>query len=110
MAWEIVYYSDDLQEILLKFPAGVQARYVHLTERMIEFGPDLGMPHTRSMGRGLFELRMKSKEGIGRVFFCNLPGRRIMMLHAVVKKSAKTPANELKIARDRMKKVQFNEA
>ena len=60
MDWEIVYYSDQAQEAILTFPPGLQARYVHLTERMLIFGPDLGMPHTRAMGQGLFELRMKS--------------------------------------------------
>jgi phage-related protein len=109
MDWEIVYYGDGVQEAILAFPPGLQARYVHLTERMLTFGPDLGMPHTRAMGKGLFELRMKSKEGIGRVFFCNRPDRRIMMLHAFVKKSAKTPARELKVARERMREVQAND-
>ena len=37
------------------------------------------MPHTRAMGEGLFELRLKAKEGIARVFFCNRPGRRIVI-------------------------------
>ncbi len=106
MAREIVYYSADIQHAILQLPAGLQARYIHLTERMLTFGPDLGMPHTRAMGKGLFELRMKSQEGIGRAFFCNRPGRRIMMLHAFVKKSAKTPAKELKVARNRMREVQ----
>lgn len=62
MEWEIVYYNDDVQQAILKFPAGLQARFIHLTERMLAFGPDLGMPHTRAMGKGLFELRLKSKE------------------------------------------------
>jgi phage-related protein len=106
MEWEIVYYSDDLQQAILEFPAGLQARYIHLTERMLTFGPHLGMPHTRAMGKGLFELRLTSKEGIGRVFFCTRPAQRILMLHAFVKKSAKTPAKELKVARQRMKEVQ----
>ena len=101
MEWTIEYFSDDVQDAILEFPAGVQARYIHLTERMIAFGPDLGMPHTRSLGTGLFELRMKSKEGIGRVSFCIRSGRRILMLHGFIKKSQKTPANELKIARKR---------
>jgi phage-related protein len=109
MEWEIVYYSDDVQQAILEFPAGLQARYIHLTERMLTFGPDLGMPHTRAMGKGLFELRLQSKEGIGRVFFCTRPGRRIMMLHAFVKKSAKTPAKELKIALQRMREVQADD-
>jgi phage-related protein len=105
MEWEIVYYSEDLQRAILEFPAGIQARYIHLTQRMQTFGPNLGMPHSRAMGKGLFELRLKAKEGIGRVFYCNLPGQRIMMLHAFVKKSAKTPAKELKVARARFKEV-----
>ena len=45
---------------------------------MLEFGPDLGMPHTRAMSMGLFELRLKSREGLGRVFYCTLVGRKIV--------------------------------
>ena len=99
MEWAVVYYNEGLQRQIMEFPPGIQARYIHLTERMLTFGPDLGMPHTRSMGKGLFEMRMKSKEGIGRVFYCTLSGRRIFMLHAFIKKTSKTPGRELKIAR-----------
>ena len=109
MEWEIHYFSEDVQDAILEFPAGIQARYIHLTERMVHFGPDLGMPHTRAMGKGLFELRIKAKEGIGRVFFCTLSHRRIVMLHAIIKKSPKTPANELKIARLRLRETKANE-
>src|SRR5713226_5627714 len=108
MDWSIRYYNEDLQRLIMEFPEGIQARYIHLTERMTTFGPDLGMPHTRAMGNGLFEMRMKSKEGIGRVFYCTLPNRRIFMLHAFIKKSPKTPAKELKIARARLKEVKGN--
>jgi phage-related protein len=69
------------------------------------YGPDLGMPHTRAMGEGLFELRLKAAEGVARVFYCTLTGRRIVMLHQFVKKSEKTPRRELEIAKRRMKDV-----
>jgi phage-related protein len=72
------------------------------------YGANLGMPHTRAMNNGLFELRMKSKEGIGRVFYCTLIGKRIVMLHSFIKKSQKTPSKELKIAISRMKEVKSN--
>jgi phage-related protein len=108
MEWTIGYYDEELQRLIMKFPEGIQARYIHLTERMVAFGPGLGMPHTRAMGEGLFELRMKSKEGIGRVLYCTLPGRLIFMLHAFIKKTAKTPARELKIARRRLKEIKGN--
>jgi phage-related protein len=109
MEWQIAYFREEVQAAIMAFPPGIQARYIHLTERMLAFGPDLGMPHTRAMGKGLFELRMKSSEGIGRVFFCTLPNRRIMMLHAFVKKSEKTSPKELKIARNRLKEAESNE-
>jgi phage-related protein len=105
MDWEIGYYSEDLQRAIMEFPAGIQARYIHLTQRMLRFGPDLGMPHSRAMGKGLFELRLKSKEGIGRVFYGTLPGQQITMLHAFVEKSQKTPVKELKLARVRLEEV-----
>ncbi|WP_368427849.1 type II toxin-antitoxin system RelE/ParE family toxin [Sulfuricaulis sp.] len=69
------------------------------------YGPDLGMPHTRAMGRGLFELRLKAAEGIARVFYCTIVDRRIVMLHQFIKKSEKTPRKELEIALKRMKEV-----
>ena len=69
------------------------------------YGPDLGLPHTRAMGRGLFELRLKAAEGIARVFYCTVVGHRIVMLHQYIKKSEKTPRRELEIALMRMKEV-----
>ena len=48
---------------------GFLARFIRYSERMEEFGPDLGMPHTRAMGGGLFELRIKAADGIARVFY-----------------------------------------
>jgi len=69
------------------------------------YGPDLGMPHTRAMGGGLFELRLKATEGIARVFYCTMIGKRIMILHQFRKKTKKTPPKELGIARQRMKEV-----
>jgi len=86
-------------------PAGFVARFLRYAERMELYGPDLGMPHTRAMGEGLFELRLKVAEGIVRVFYCTLVGRRIVMLHQFTKKSEKTPRKELEIARTRMKEV-----
>jgi phage-related protein len=103
MTWEIRYHDDKLQDAVLAFPSGLLARYLHLTDRMGEYGPDLGMPHTRAMGSGLFELRLKSQEGISRVFYCTLVKRRIVMLHQFAKKTDKTPPKELAIARKRMK-------
>jgi len=89
----------------LALPAGFLARFLRYAERMEIHGPDLGMPHTRAVGQGLFELRLKAAEGIARVFYCTLVGRQIVMLHQFTKKSEKTPRKEREIARRRMKEV-----
>lgn len=86
-------------------PPGLLARYLRYSDRMEVYGPDLGMPHTRAIGEGLFELRLKSGEGIGRVFFCTMVGKKIMILSQFIKKTDKTPPKELSIARQRMKEV-----
>ncbi len=110
MPWQITYYSEALQEALLSLPAGIQARYLHITQRMLSVGPDLGMPHTKALGKGLFEIRAKAEEGIGRVFYCTLVGERIVMLHTFVKKTQATPNKDLRIARRRMKEIKDAES
>ena len=94
MKWNIKYYSESVQEEVLALPAGLLARFLRYADRMEIYGPDLGMPHTRAMGDGLFELRLKSAEGIARVFYCTVVGHNIMILHHYTKKTDKTPARE----------------
>ncbi len=106
MDWEIFYYSDEVQEMIDAWPVGIRAYYAKITERMSVFGPNLGMPFTRSMGQGLFEIRAKGKEGIGRAFFCMMVEHKIIILHAYIKKSEKTPQRELEVARRRLAEVQ----
>jgi phage-related protein len=63
------------------------------------------LPHSRAFGDGLFELRPRGRSGIGRAFYCFLLGKRVVVLHAFIKKSQQTPDNELKMARKRLKEL-----
>jgi phage-related protein len=101
----IEYYSAAVQDEILGLPDSLAARYIVLTRRITAVGPNLGPPHTDAFGDGLFELRLKGRDGIARVFFCTLVGRRVMMLHSFVKKTQKTPPREIEVARRRMKEV-----
>jgi len=86
-------------------PDTLAARYIVLTRRMIALGPNIGEPHTKACGDGLFELRLKGAEGVARVFFCTLVGKRIVMLHSFIKKSERTPTREREVAETRMKEI-----
>lgn len=103
MTWTITYYDNSLQEEILAMPTGFLGRYLRYADRMEIYGPDLGMPHSRAMGEGWFELRLKSVEGIARVFYCTMVGRKIVILHQFIKKSDKTPPRGLDTARRKMK-------
>lgn len=105
MPYTITYYSDAVEKGIMALPKTLQARYIALTARMIEHGPNLGEPHTKPFGSGLFELRLKGAEGIARVFYCTVVNRQIVMLHSFIKKTDKTPPAERRTAEARLKEV-----
>ena len=105
MPWEIQYYSETVRQDIVAWPVGIRAMYARITERMQVFGPHLGMPFTRPLGEGLFEVRARGKEGIGRAVFCTATGQTIMILHAFIKKTQKVPQRDLELARRRLREV-----
>lgn len=71
----------------------------------VEFGWPLGMPYCRSLGNGPWEVRSDLTDGrIGRVIFC-VGRERMVLLHGFVKKTQKTPPQDLRLALRRMKEV-----
>lgn len=104
--WQIVYFTHKIQKAIMSWTPELVAHYLHITRLMQLYGPNLGMPHTRAMGKGLFEIRIKSLRGIARVFYCTNANKQIIILHGYIKKTQKTPAKELMIAYRRLKEYQ----
>jgi phage-related protein len=71
----------------------------------VQFGWPIGMPLCRSLGNGLWEVRstLPSRRIARLVFFVD--GDRIGVVHGFIKKTRKTPASDLEIARKRMKEM-----
>lgn len=103
--WKITFFNEKVHQQALRTPHGIRVRLLKLLELMEQYGPDLGMPHTHSMGDGLFEIRVKAKEGLGRFFYCTQIKETIVILHSFVKKEQKTPKRHLEIAFTRLKEV-----
>ncbi|EYU14781.1 MULTISPECIES: type II toxin-antitoxin system RelE/ParE family toxin [Photorhabdus] len=104
MNWNVELY-DGVEDAILNMPPRIQARMLKLLELIEEYGANLGEPHTKSMGKGLFEIRAKAQEGIGRRLFCYLQGPNIIVLHAFIKKNQKISKKDLDLAYKRMKEV-----
>jgi phage-related protein len=72
---------------------------------MAEFGWPVGMPICRSLGSGLYEIRSDLAKGrIARVVFC-VAKKQMVLLHAFIKKTQKTPKSEIDLATRRMKEI-----
>ena len=102
----IEYFHERVLAEVESWPVDVLADYARLLELLAEHGPSLRLPHSRALGDGLFELRPRGRSGIGRAFYCFMFGRRVVVLHAFIKKSQETPDRELKLARRRRKELQ----
>ena len=105
MRYSIEYFHPRVKAEIESWPGGILADYARIVELLMEFGPNLRMPHSCAMGGGLFELRPRGREGVGRAFFCFVVAHRVVILHAFVKKTQDTPDQELRLARKRMKEV-----
>jgi len=105
MSFEVEYFDSQLLDDIKAWPTDIYSDYLRLVELLEEFGPMLRLPHSRAMGDGLFELRPRAKSGIARALYCFVVGRRVVILHGFIKKTEKTPAKDLRIARNRAKTV-----
>ena len=70
MSYTLEYFHFRVKAETESWPNGILADYARLVELLKEFGPNLRMPYSRAIGGGLFELRPRGREGIGRVFYC----------------------------------------
>lgn len=76
--------------------------------RNLQRGMTLSMPLSRpmpSVGVGVSEIRVRDREGIYRTFYYTKSSKGILVFHAFVKTTQKTPANEIDLARKRLREM-----
>ena len=110
MSWKVDFYEDKhgrspVWEFIFSLPEKHQAKIVRALDLLEVFGLSLGMPHVRGLKghRKLWELRVQVAKSAYRVFYFAHTGRHFVMLHAFLKKTRKTPRQEIAIAERRMK-------
>ena len=103
--WTIKYFSESVRKDIEALPIGLRTRYFRYARFMKEHGANIGGTHTKHIKNGLFELRLRSKEGIARAMYCSMIKNEIVILHCFIKKTQKTPKKELDIALKRLKEV-----
>ena len=104
--WAVEVLNELVEAELLSLPKDMQARFLRISELLETFGPQrVGLPHVRPLGEKLWEMRLSGKEGIGRAIYSAAAGRRLIVLHAFVKKTQKTPRSAIDLALKRLKEI-----
>ena len=108
---EVIYYEREsggspVVEFLVELPEKHRSKALRQIDLLMEFGRDLREPFAKHIEgkefRGLWELRIKFASDISRIFYFAPIGDKFVLLHGFVKKTDKTPVNELETAKRRM--------
>ena len=105
--------SVDFHPMALKtirgFPVSVR-KAIGQTIFALQKGAKLSLPLSRpvkSVGVGVEEIRSKDLNGIYRTFYLARVKNRIIVFHAFIKKTQKTPKREIQTAKKRLKEVLY---
>ena len=104
LIWEVETLNTCVDNELERLPEDMRSRFVRVTALLEQFGPkQVGMPHIKSLGGKLWEIRVSGRDGIARGIYVIAVSKKIVILHVFIKKSQKTPSAALNIAQQRAK-------
>lgn len=106
MTWTVETLNAAVDAELDALPATIQARLSRIVELIEALGLEkVGEPHVKHLEGKLWEMRPKAHDGIARAIYVTVTGRRVVIVHAFVKKTQRTPKTALELARQRAKEV-----
>jgi len=106
--WLVETLNAEVDDEIEKLPSDIRSRMVRVCNLLTLFGPrQVGMPHIKSLGDKLWEMRVSGRDGIARGIYIYAIGKRIVILHAFIKKSQKTPSQAIETATKRAKRAKL---
>ncbi|MBE1425988.1 Phage-related protein [Desulfomicrobium apsheronum] len=96
--WKVELLEEALGEFK-ELPAEIRARFQRIFGLVADMGQDaLCMPHARRIQGRIWEMRAQGRDGIARGLYVMVTGRRVVVVRFFVKKTQKTPLNEIHLA------------
>jgi phage-related protein len=97
--------GEPLRDWLKSLPSPEDRKRIGEDIKTVEFGWPIGMPACRPLGDGIYEVRTNLKQNrIARVLFYIDKMGRMVLLHGFIKKTRKTPDEDLELARNNQRK------
>jgi len=105
--WTIEVLSDTVEEEINDLPTDIRAKLTRIIELIETFGlENVHEPYIKHIEGKIWEMRMKGKDNIGRALYVTATGRRIVILHAFIKKTQKMPNKAKRLAKERLKELE----
>lgn len=106
MRWSVQTFDATVDAEIEALPADIRARLARFAEVIESLGFEaLPRESVKHLEDKLWELRMTGRDGIARAIYLTASGRRVVIVRAFMKKTQKTPARDLELARRRAKEV-----
>jgi phage-related protein len=106
MSWTVEFLNQDVKSSLDALALDVRASFQRIVELIQSHGLErVREPYVKHLEGRLWEMRMKGRSGIARAVYVTAVGKRIVVVHAFVKKTQKTPRREIEIALKRAEEV-----
>lgn len=102
--FDVEYYEKEdgtfpAEEFILSLDSKMQAKMFRELDLLETFGNQLREPHSKPLGDGIYEIRAKLASDITRVLYFFVVNKKIILTNGFVKKTQKTPDNEIALAR-----------
>lgn len=102
--FEIIFYekpdgTEPAKDFLLSVDTQMRARLVKIIELLSVNGTSLRKPYSEYLTDGIFEIRAKVGSDISRVLYFFIVGKKIILTNGFIKKTQKTPKNEIESAK-----------
>ena len=104
--FEVIFYEKEngdcpVEEFIDSLDVKMRAKMIGLLELLEEKGNQLREPYSKPIDDGIFEIRCKVGNNITRVLCFFYYERKIILTNGFIKKTQKTPPEEIKLAKER---------
>jgi phage-related protein len=107
MRWIVGFLNEEIKEAHDALPVDLRASFQRIVELIQAHGLErIREPYLKHLEGALWEMRLKGKSGIARAIYVTAVGMRIVIVHIFIKKTQKTPRQEIAQARKMAKEVQ----
>ncbi len=98
---ETYLFNISVEKFVQSLEKSTIAKVLRTIDLLKEFGPKLGMPHSKKVKKNLFELRIRGAQEV-RIFYA-FHKNSAVLLHGFIKKSQKISKRELLTALQRLR-------